>query len=63
MGGVHGEGGGHQSLPAAQIGSCLLAPGPGWATNREWRGLGMSCIYQPELPSWEAGDSLRSLPL
>lgn len=26
-------------------------------------GLGMSCIYQPELPSWEAGDSLRSPPL
>ena len=33
-------GGGHQSLPAAQIGSCLLAPGPGWATDREWRGVG-----------------------
>lgn len=44
-----------------QTGSCLLAPGPGWALIGNGEGLGMSSIQQPELIfGVEAGDFLMS---
>lgn len=47
-----------------QTGSCLLAPGPGWALMGNGEGPGVSGIQQPELIfGVEAGDFLMSGPL